>query len=808
MHARALRNQVSVIGTGLQAGLLAVMLAVPGTLARDSSQATPAPPSGLERAVQSGLDAGLPGIALLVERNGERVASTAAGVTSVENQTPMTTEDRFRIYSIAKTFTATVVLQLVDEGILDLNDTVVDWLDDPAVNAIPNVERITLRQLLTHSSGIYDFADDNDSPFWSDAFLGPDADWTKVWTLPELLAYADGANHAPYFAPGEGWAYSNTGYLLLGMIMEAATGNAYGDELRARILEPLGLRNTTLAEGGAMPDDIVDGYHLVDGQRVNVSATNLSWVWTGGGMISTTEDLARFAQATFSGELLSPASFAEMFTFLPTDNPNKGEGMGVYSIATPNGTLIGMDGAGPGGESSMMHLPDADVTVVILANIAPVGAIVEGFRDEVFRLALAGRQAPLATSAVAQPPMPETPVGRQLAWVLAMLEDGASGLTTEEIGERFAPAFVAAIPPEQMVALTRGFADAFGPFTFAGFTRPPTEIQANALVTGANDVPIVIPVAVDDAPPHRITGMNFAPVPPPPGLPIEALTGDGATPASDSERIDGLFTVGDRQIYLSCSGSGSPTVILESGANDPAAPWFAIERAVAPLTRVCSYDRANTVGGASDPAPIPRTVGDSVADLHALLQEANVPGPYVLVGHSIGGLIGRLYASTFPEEVAGLVLVDASHEEQVSRLEALVSPEQWAAYAEMLDQIINAEGIDFEASFAEVREARVTAPLRPMPLVVVSAGAEDDPSLIPTFYPPGWPVEATAQLWQELQADMARLVPDGQHVIAERSGHYVHQSEPELVVEAIADVVEAVRDPALWASSNLATPVP
>ena len=114
------------------------------------------------------------------------------GSPASNSETPLAPTDRFRIYSITKTFTAVLVLQLVDEGVLTLDDTVSQWLDDPVVGRIPNVDRITLRQLLTHTSGVYDYFDD-DSPFWQDAYFGEGADWTRVWTPQELLAYADGA---------------------------------------------------------------------------------------------------------------------------------------------------------------------------------------------------------------------------------------------------------------------------------------------------------------------------------------------------------------------------------------------------------------------------------------------------------------------------------------------------------------------------------------------------------------------------------------------------------------------------------------
>jgi D-alanyl-D-alanine carboxypeptidase len=416
------------------------------------------------------------------------------------------------------------------------------------------------------------------------------------------------------------------------------------------------------------------------------------------------------------------------------------------------------------------------------------------------------------TSSPASPSgLPATPVGEALAWVLTLLNDGGASLTPEEMIARFAPAFMEAVPPEIMVGLTQQMAtDA--PFTLQGFTRPPTANQINALLIGRSGTPLVVPVAVEPEAPHRITGMNFVPVPPPPGvhLPViatdEAPLAEGELRTTETGRLDGLFDVDGHQIYLSCVGTGSPTVVLESGHNDPAAPWFAIERAVAPSTRVCSYDRPNTAGGASDPVPTPVTAQDAANDLHDLLAAANVPGPYVLVGHSLGELINRLYASTYPDEVAGLVLFDASHEEQDVRLEALVSPELWEAYQDMMANVLNIEKIDFAASFVEVRDARVDASLRSIPLVVMSAGAAEDPSMIPTFFPPEWPVEAMPQLHRELQADLAELVPDARQVIALRSGHYVHQAEPELVVEAIRDVVDAVRDPEMWDTSAAGTP--
>jgi len=363
----------------LAGGALASLALAP--IAAAKREATPSA-IDFDALLAEAIEAGVPGIALSVSRDRELIFSGAAGVSNLETQAPVRPDDRFRIYSIAKAFAATVVLQLVDEGVLSLDDTVTHWLDSSEVLAIPNVNRITLRQLLTHTSGIYDFADDLDSPFWEDAFLGPNADWSRVWTIEELLSYAAAENHDAYFAPGEGNHYSNTGYLLLGLIVEQATGKTYGDELRSRVIDPLGLENTFLAEGGAMPEGTISGYQVIDDELIDVSSTNLSWIWTAGGMVSTTGDLLALADALFSGALLTNDSIDEMFTFVATESPQMGEGMGIYRIETDYGTLTGMDGGGPGFNSTLMRHADSGITVAILGNVAPdLG--VDALRDRV-----------------------------------------------------------------------------------------------------------------------------------------------------------------------------------------------------------------------------------------------------------------------------------------------------------------------------------------------------------------------------------------------------------------------------------------
>ena len=257
-------------------------------------------------------------------------------------------------------------------------------------------------------------------------------------------------------------------------------------------------------------------------------------------------------------------------------------------------------------------------------------------------------------------------------------------------------------------------------------------------------------------------------------------------------------------MFLECFGEGAPTVVLVSGKGDRADTWHMngqepdnLERSVlgamARLTRVCAYDRPGTVGpngerSRSDPAAEPVTAQDGVADLHALLAAAHVQGPFVIVGHSYGGLIARLYASTYPDAVAGLVLEDALSEGLYDGL----TPAQ----REVLEAInFLPERVDNVTSFAQVTAAPRG---RPVPMVILTADqppitAQDVASGV---LPPFVTADFVAALWTAqvaAQDRLARLYPDATHVTRTNSRHYIHLEQPQVVVEAIREVVDAVR---------------
>jgi pimeloyl-ACP methyl ester carboxylesterase len=264
------------------------------------------------------------------------------------------------------------------------------------------------------------------------------------------------------------------------------------------------------------------------------------------------------------------------------------------------------------------------------------------------------------------------------------------------------------------------------------------------------------------------------------------LSAEQAPPATKSSGplTDQLVDIGGRRLHVSCSGAGSPTVILEAGLGDPLTTWKGVQPGVAEVTRVCAYDRAGLGTSDKDPRPEFRTSRAIVEDLSRLLSAAAISGPYVLVGHSLGGAHLRLYASRFPKDIVGMVLVDSSHEDQTARFKATGAPMPLLVAGE------NSERADMQASLDEVGQVPWRADI---PLVVLSHGRTVADAV------PNITKEQAARIeaaWADLQRDLAGRSSQGRLVIAQKSGHYVHAEEPELVIQANREVVAAARRPA------------
>ncbi|MFJ8041161.1 serine hydrolase domain-containing protein [Kitasatospora sp. NPDC096147] len=282
----------------------------------------------------------------LVE-NGRTVWQGAAGKADLDRGTPARADGRFRIGSVTKTFVATVLLQLEAERRVDLDAPVERYLP----GTVPNGRNITVRQLLNHTSGVYNYTEDRsfqdfDTPEGIRRWLdhGRWADRTPA----ELVRIA--VAHEPYFAPGTDWHYSNTNYVLAGMIVEKVTGRSWNAELERRIVRPLGLTSTSFpTTDTAVPGVHAKGYlQLPDGGRADVTRLNPSMAGAAGAGISSTADLAKFNAALLGGRLLPKAQLNEMTTVTPQSLKYVPYGLGLMREDTPCGTYWGHGGGIPG----------------------------------------------------------------------------------------------------------------------------------------------------------------------------------------------------------------------------------------------------------------------------------------------------------------------------------------------------------------------------------------------------------------------------------------------------------------------------
>lgn len=276
-----------------------------------------------------------------------------------------------------------------------------------------------------------------------------------------------------------------------------------------------------------------------------------------------------------------------------------------------------------------------------------------------------------------------------------------------------------------------------------------------------------------------------------------------------------LIDVGGRKMHISCTGDGGPTVILDSGLGDSYLSWHKVQPEIAKFARVCSYDRAGL--GYSESSSRPRTSRIIAEELHELLQAVGVAPPYVIVGHSMGGYNVRLFTSMYPKEIAGMVLVDASHPDQESRFPAELKNMEgsWQRETQFItytmpfgvprllalcdqDPIYRAADCNAHTArerLAEIRafpesavQAASTGPFGDLPLAVLS----HDPDKLSNDLPPDL-AQSVNQVWEKMQEDLAHLSTRGTHTVAKNSGHYIQIDRPDVVIDAIRNIVEQTR---------------
>lgn len=316
----------------------------------------------LEPAVRAQMQQlGVPGAIVGVWR-GRRSWTAALGVADLRTRRPIAFDDKMRIGSITKTFTGTLVLQLVDQHRLRLDDPVSAYYP-----GVPNGTHITIRQLGDMTSGLFDYTYDPTLIKMADA--NPQRNYS-----PEQLLRL-GFRHKPYFPPGKGWRYSNTNTVLLGLILERMTAKTIADQYRTRIWQPLHMEATSFPSNGTIPPPHTRGYYFgtFDDPKVppgtpprDVTNDNPSWGWAAGAMISTLADLHRYAKPLATGALLSPSTQRERLRWHRAPKGGVKYGFAIFDA----GGALGHNGELPGYQSFMGYDPQSDTEVIVLTNLA------------------------------------------------------------------------------------------------------------------------------------------------------------------------------------------------------------------------------------------------------------------------------------------------------------------------------------------------------------------------------------------------------------------------------------------------------
>ena len=359
-------------------GLLLISSCAPRTSSEDVRAGAA---SELQSLLDEGVAMGIPGIQGAVATSEGVIWSGVAGMADLQTGTPVRADMLFGIGSITKTFVAVVILQLAEEGRLDLGATAASLLGS-AVDGIPNADEATIAQLLNHTGGVPSWEDD---PAWIRDGRGATLDPGRIWGKTETLAYIKG--HEPLAAPGVAFSYANTNFTLLGMIIEKVTGAEAVEEIHRRILEPLALADTHLEGFEPVPaDQLPHRYHwatptfredagvnaafsAVRADLIDVSASNLSVEWTAGGMVASARDLARYVAALRDGRLLEPESMAFMLDWFPAGDGVR-VGHNLFRYEYPDGlVLIGHSGSVLGFTASMYWVEGADVAVAVVTNV-------------------------------------------------------------------------------------------------------------------------------------------------------------------------------------------------------------------------------------------------------------------------------------------------------------------------------------------------------------------------------------------------------------------------------------------------------
>src|SRR5256884_1196774 len=686
----------------------------------------------------------LPGLAIAVVFQDKSVYAKGFGVRDTSTKVPVDTDTVFQLASLSKPIGSTVMAELVGEGKITW-DSKLSVLDPTFAMFDPWVTReITIRDMYAHRSGLPEHAGD----------LLEDLGFTRAEILFRLRYQRPASSFRSHYA------YTNFGMTEGGIAAAKAYELEWEEAAKQKLYNSLGMTSTSshYADFIARRNKAL-GHVLVDGKWVQKFKRDPDAQSPTGGVSSSDNDLTKWmrlqlANGKFEGkQVVDEKALAEThhphmltgfnpFTQLPTFY-----GLGWNVSYDPEGRLrLNHSGAfGLGAATYVNLVPGEQLGIVVLTNAYPLG-IAEALGTTFLDIALYGKPTQdwfaLFRQVYSNPAAIGTVLGFDYSKAPA---SSAPALKNNAYVGRYTNDFFGDI---SIVEKDGGLAIMQGPknktFPMKHYDRDTFTYETQG-ENAAGMSGITFTVGPDGkAAQVLVENLNVRGE----GVFKRESAPQGASqssaPTQASGDFAGLVAIGDgRKMYLECRGSGSPTVMLESGYRNDAEIWSTPVKPgmstvfpdVAKFTRVCAYDRPGTFLdadhlGRSTPVPMPRAARDLVSDLHALLRKAHIPGPYVFAAHSFGGIFTRLYAGTYPKEVVGMVLVDALSE----KVRTGLTPEQWKFYVNFgftqptpgLEKYKDIETLEVNASLDQMEKAATAKPLSSMPLFILTQGQPFD----------------------------------------------------------------------------------
>ncbi len=766
----------------------------------------------LEKFIQDAqMKTGVPGVSVAIVYQDKVMYLKGFGVREVGKTDAVNEDTVFQIASLSKPVGSTVVAALVGEGVVAWDSKISDLDPSFALFEPYPTSQVTIQDLYSHRSGLPGNA-------------GNELE-SIGFTRAEIL------HRLRYMPPASSfrsaYSYSNFGMTAGGVAAAKPTGKSWEEVSKEKLYAPLGMTHTTSVHAEFLQETNVAKLHTKPEGKWEALVTREPDAQSpAGGVSSTARDMAQWLKLVigngkFDGKQLIQADalrashqpVIHSSTNVNTGLPNfYGMGWNLTYDAAGRAIWAHAGAFSVGARTVVTVYPNDQLGIVVLSNAFPTGlpeAVSATFFDlvhdgkpqkdyltiwENLFGSFFGSAIEQAIQTYAKPPSPLFPAQPDAAYVGTYANDylGAAHLVKGKEG------LVLQVGPTKMeIPLKHWNRDVFLAYMTPEIPNYPNLVS---FTIGAEGKALEMLVEALDTNGQGLLPRVDAPEP-------AANSQNDAASAANGD-FAGLVNIGNgREMYLECRGTGSPPVILEAGYRNTAGIWSLqgapnrtmVFPGVAEFTRVCAYDRPGTIldektFSRSTPVKMPRsmsaarTAQDVVADLHTLLEVAKVPGPYVLVGHSFGGLFTRLYASTYPDQVVGLVLVDALSEQ----VRAKLTPEQWTLYKNF-GFVQPPPGItypalelnDVDASFDQMKNAK---PLHPIPLIVISKKLPFD---LTAWAPlPADFQQALNTAWEKAQAGLKQLVPNARHYLATQSAHYVQVQEPELVIWAIEQIVK------------------